>query len=107
MGNSLREVRGGYSQCDQALPCSSCFFLARASTRRRSEHSSQMVVSEGLPHILHTWSACSGRGSDRRGAVFMLCLPSQPGAEALWCVQAALLVIPTQVRNARLYEYIA
>src|SRR5258708_12309598 len=44
--------------------------------RRRSEHSSQMVISEGLPHILQTWCACSSRGSDRRGAIFMLCLLS-------------------------------
>ena len=64
-----------YSQWDQALPCSSCFFLARASMRRRSEHSSQIVISEGLPHTLQMWCACSG-GSDRKGTIFMLCLLS-------------------------------
>ena len=46
--------------------------------RRRSEHSSQMVISEGLPHILQTWCACSGRASDRRGTIFMPCLLSNP-----------------------------
>src|ERR1700682_3670779 len=44
--------------------------------RRHSEHSSQMVISEGLPHILQTWCACSGRGSGRGGTMFMLCLLS-------------------------------
>jgi len=39
--------------------------------RRRSEHSSQMVISEGLPHILQTWFACSGWESDRRGTISM------------------------------------
>jgi hypothetical protein len=66
-----------YSQWDQALPCPSCFFLARASTRKRSEHSLQMVISGGLPHTLQTRRACSGRKSDRRGAIFMFCLPLQ------------------------------
>jgi hypothetical protein len=37
----------------------------------------------------------------------MLCLPSQPGAEALWCVLAALLVIPLWLKMRGLYEYIA
>src|SRR5438128_421628 len=65
--------RAAYSQCDHALPCSSCFFLASASMRRRSEHSSQMVVSEGLPHILQTCRACSGRGSAASlGIAFMV-----------------------------------
>ena len=44
--------------------------------RRRSEHSSQMVISEGLPHILQTWCACSGRGLGRGGTTFMPCLLS-------------------------------
>src|SRR6266404_1231793 len=35
-----------------------------------------MVISEGLPHTLQTWCVCSGRGSDRRGTMFMLCLLS-------------------------------
>jgi hypothetical protein len=62
-----------YSQCDQALPCSSCFFLASASMRRRSEHSSQMVSSEDLPHILQTCRACSGRASAASlGIAFMV-----------------------------------
>jgi hypothetical protein len=37
----------------------------------------------------------------------MLCLPSQPRAEALWCVQAALLVIPLRLEMRSFYEYIA
>src|SRR4029077_14241749 len=64
-----------YSQCDHASPCSSCFFLLRASTRRRSEHWSQMVISDGSPHKLQTWRACSGRGSDCSGGATFMCLP--------------------------------
>src|SRR5439155_8004942 len=70
--STLIRVKMAYSQCDHASPCSSCFFLLRASTRRRSEHSSQMVISDGSPHTLQTWRACSGRGSDcSRGTTFM------------------------------------
>src|SRR4029077_7482252 len=65
-GNSSTEqtyicrTKRAYSQCDHAFPCSSCFFLASASMRRRSEHSLQIVASEALPHILQTCCACSG-----------------------------------------------
>ena len=65
-------LKMAYSQCDHASPCSSCFFLLRASTRRRSEHPSQMVISDGSPHTLQTWRACSNRGSDcSRRTTFM------------------------------------
>src|SRR5215470_12662747 len=67
-----------YSQCDQALPCSSCFFRARASIRRRSEHSSQIVVSEGLPHRLQTFRSDSDRGSDGWETIFIVRLLLRP-----------------------------
>ncbi len=57
--------------------------------RRRSEHSSQMVISEGLPHILQTWCACSGWGSDRRGIISMLCLLSNLSTRS---IEAATLL---------------
>src|SRR5467141_4133081 len=50
--------------------------------RRHSERASQMVISEGLPHILQTWCVCSGRGSDRRGTISMLRLLSNLSIEA-------------------------
>lgn len=40
--------------------------------RRRSEQSSQMVFSDGRPHTLQTWCACSGLRSGRsEGTTFM------------------------------------
>lgn len=42
-------IRNAYSQCDDASPCSSCFFLLRASMRSRAEQSSQMF-SDVVPH---------------------------------------------------------
>src|SRR5258707_3183803 len=86
---TLIRVKMAYSQCDHASPCSSCFFLLRASTRRRSEHSSQMVISDGSPHTLQTWRACSGRRSDcSRGTSFMFASRCTEAAAG----QAALLV---------------
>ena len=57
--------------------------------RRRSEHSSQMVISEGLPHILQTWCACSGWGLDRRETISILCLLSNLSARS---IEAATLL---------------
>jgi hypothetical protein len=57
--------------------------------RRRSEHSSQMVISEGLPHILQTWCACSGWRLDRRGTISILCLLAHLSASS---IEAATLL---------------
>ncbi len=57
--------------------------------RRRSEHSSQMVISEGLPQILQTWCACSGWGLDRRVTISILCLLSNLSARS---IEAATLL---------------
>jgi hypothetical protein len=57
--------------------------------RRRSEHSSQIVISEGLPHILQTWCASSGWGSDRRWTIFMPCLLSSLSTRS---IEAATLL---------------
>lgn len=81
----------------------SCFFLARASMRRRSEHSSQMMISEGLPHILQTWCASSGWGSDRRGTIFMLCLLSNL-VRRRRRVLAVLIIIPLQSKIRDFYQ---
>src|SRR5258708_2875114 len=57
--------------------------------RRRSEYSSQMVISEGLPHILQTWCACSGWGLDRSETISILCLLSNLSTRS---IEAALLL---------------
>jgi hypothetical protein len=58
--DSLPERGVDQFHCDHALPSSSCFFLASASMRILAEHSSQIVLSDGLPQVLQTCMACSG-----------------------------------------------
>ena len=60
-------AESGDSHFPQALPFSSCVFLARASRWIFIAHGSQMVFSEGLPHTLHVPLVDLGRGACTSG----------------------------------------
>jgi hypothetical protein len=44
-----------------------------------SEHPSQIVLSEALPHILHTCLACSGRAVTRSTAFILVSFTAKRG----------------------------
>lgn len=95
-------AESGDSHFAQALPFSSCVFLARASRWIFIAHGSQMVFSEGLPHTLQMPFEDLGRGACTSGEFTPISFASARGWSRIlppWALSRAIFIISQSDMN--------